>query len=137
MRPLVRRPAAFERLARPQDSRLAFDAAVRRWPEEPVAWIGRGTAHYRGGDLDAAADDYTEALRLDDAQAGARNNLAMTLLDLGCTAQADELLENIDLTKLEEPVRAAVKDTRAQIGARLSTSSSESCRRQSVIPAAN
>jgi hypothetical protein len=67
--------ASFERTASPDDARLAFDAAVRRWPAEPVGWIGRGTAEYRSRNLSAAANDYAAALRVDPANTGARNNL--------------------------------------------------------------
>ena len=41
--------ADFEHGASPADALLAFDAAVKRWPSEAVAWIGRGTAQYRAG----------------------------------------------------------------------------------------
>jgi len=122
--------AAFERVASPRDSQLAFDVAVKQWPDEPVGWIGRGTAHYRGGDLNAAADDYTSALHLDASQTGARNNLAMTLLDLGCVGQARAQLDKIDSAQLKEPLRAAVRDTHAQIEARSAELSGQSCRRR-------
>ena len=82
--------AAFEQSASPQDARLAFDAALKRWPDEPLAWVGRGTAEYKAGNLQGAAADYAAALRVDASQAGARNNLAMTLLDLGCPREARE-----------------------------------------------
>jgi tetratricopeptide (TPR) repeat protein len=107
--------ADFERGARPQDSRLAFDAAVRRWPAEPVAWIGRGTAEYRLGNLPAAARDYTAALRLDDSHAGARNNLAQTLLDMGCPASARRHFAYIDPKTLKSPLRETVLDTQQRL----------------------
>jgi tetratricopeptide (TPR) repeat protein len=109
--------AAFEHSAQPRDARLVFDAAVKLWPDEPIALIGRGTASYRAGDLPAAADDYSTALRLDPAQNGARNNLAMTLLDLKCGDEAREQLAQIDVGKLEGPLAAAVRDTQKQIEA--------------------
>jgi hypothetical protein len=120
--------AAFERVAQPHDSQLAFDAAVKHWPAEPVAWIGRGTAAYRSGELNAAATDYAAALRLDGSHTGARNNLAMTLLDLGCLRQASEQLEKIDITRLSAPLRAAVMDTRAQLEAHAPSLDDEHCR---------
>jgi len=125
--------AAFERSAEPQDSQLAFDAAVKHWPDSPVAWVGRGTASYRGGDLNAAANDYARALSLDDSQAGARNNLAMTLLELGCAGEAREQLEKIDIQQLSGPLRDAVQDTRAQVAARAPALNEESCRRRPAL----
>jgi hypothetical protein len=48
---------------------------------------------------------------------GARNNLAMTMLDLSCPQQAREQLERIDIAQLKQPLRDAVTDTRAQLEA--------------------
>lgn len=107
--------ASFERGATPADARSAFDAAIRRWPDRPVAWIGRGTAEYRTGNLRAAAKDYAQALRIDASHVGARNNLAMTLLELGCPLRAREELSRIDSTALGAELRAAVVDTRQRV----------------------
>jgi hypothetical protein len=109
--------ADFERGSPPQAVRAAFDAAASRWPSEPVAFIGRGTAAYRLGDLRAAARDYAEALRLDPSQIGARNNLAQALLDLKCPGAARAQLAAIDLATLGDgPVREAVLDTMEHAG---------------------
>lgn len=123
--------AAFERVARPEDAARAFDAAVNRWPDEPLAWVGRGTARYAQRDLQGAARDYFEALRLDGSESGARNNLAMTLLELGCPHAARAQVETIAKDALADPLRAAVEDTRSQIAAHMTASISddpESCR---------
>jgi tetratricopeptide (TPR) repeat protein len=109
--------AAFEGVAQPKDSWLAFDAAVRQWPEETVGWTGRGTASYRQGDRPAAAADYRAALNVDGTQAAARNNLAMTLFEMGCAAEAKQQLLQIDATKLEGRLKEEVADTRRQIDA--------------------
>jgi tetratricopeptide (TPR) repeat protein len=109
--------ASFERKATPADARLAFDAAIQRWPNHSVAWVGRGTAEYRAGSLPAAARDYEAALRIDDSNIGARNNLAMTLLELGCPSRAREQLEKVNDTDLKSPLREAVLDTRQRLAA--------------------
>jgi tetratricopeptide (TPR) repeat protein len=114
--------ADFERAAKPEDSRAAFDAAVQRWPQQPVAWIGRGTAEYRAGRFANAARDYAEAVRLDPENAGARNNLAQSLLDLGCPARAREQLAPVEIDALASPLREAVLDTRRHIDAAVSAS---------------
>jgi len=114
--------AEFERTANPEDSRLAFDAAIQRWPDQPVAWIGRGTAEYRAGRIANAARDYAAAVRLDPENAGARNNLAQSLLDLGCPAHAREQLATVKIDTLASPLREAVLDTRRHIDAAASTS---------------
>ncbi|HXC58304.1 MAG TPA: hypothetical protein VN645_03245, partial [Steroidobacteraceae bacterium] len=109
--------AAFEGVAQPRDSWLAFDAAVRQWPEETVGWMGRGNASYRQGDRPAAATDYRAALNVDGTQAAARNNLAMTLFELGCTTEAKQQLSQIDATKLDGRLKEEVADTQRQIEA--------------------
>jgi tetratricopeptide (TPR) repeat protein len=107
--------ADFERMASPEESRLVFDAAVTRWPDAAVAWIGRGTAQYRSGNVAAAAKDYAAALRVDGQNAGARNNFAMTLLELGCPVRAQEQLAQIDGGTLPAALREAVADTRQRV----------------------
>lgn len=109
--------SAFERTTSPASALKVFDAAIARWPQEPLAWVGRGTAHYRGGEPRSAAADYARALQLDPALAGARNNLAMTLLDLDCPASARQQLERIDEDGLSPALRDAIADTRRQIQA--------------------
>jgi len=118
--------ADFERVANAEASRKVFDAAVQRWPDQPVAWIGRGTAEYRMGDLRAAAQDYASALRVDPNHVGARNNLAQTLLDLGCPRRAHAQLANLEASRLEPPIRTAVLDTRQHIDAALTQTRSNS-----------
>lgn len=115
--------ADFERGASPAAALLAFDAAVKRWPTESVAWIGRGTAQYRAGKLTEAAQDYAAAVRVDGSNAGARNNLAQTLLDLGCPRSAREQIQAIDPATLQSPLREAVMDTRQHVDAAAQTSS--------------
>jgi tetratricopeptide (TPR) repeat protein len=113
--------ADFERAAKPEDARSVFDAAVRRWPGEAVALVGRGTAEYRIGNLEAAARDYAAALALDAAQVGARNNLAQALVDLKCPHRAREQLAAVDAGSLQSPLREAVLDTRRLAEAAAST----------------
>jgi tetratricopeptide (TPR) repeat protein len=107
--------AAFEGVASAQDAWRSFDAAARRWPDEPVALIGRGTASYRSGALTKAIEDYRAALRLDATHAAARNNLAVALLEAGCVTEARRQIEQIDTTALAENMRPEVLDTRRQI----------------------
>lgn len=103
--------ADFEKSARPADARAAFDAAIRRWPRESIAFVGRGTAEYRLGNFRAAAGDYAEALKLDATQAGARNNLAQTLVDLRCPHRALARFDGVSLDELPAPLRDASLDT--------------------------
>jgi tetratricopeptide (TPR) repeat protein len=107
--------AAFERGASPADAKAAFDAAVKRWPDQPLAWIGMGTAEYRRQAFDPAARDYARAVALDGKNAGARNNLAMTFVELGCAAEARRQLAAIDGATLSGTLREAVSDTEERL----------------------
>jgi hypothetical protein len=121
--------AAFEGVASPQDAWRGFDAAVRQWPDDAVALIGRGTASYRRGELREATVDYRAALALDAAQVAARNNLAVVLLESGCVDEAREQISRIDTTRLDGRMRAEVTDTLRQINARPpSESNAAACR---------
>jgi tetratricopeptide (TPR) repeat protein len=110
--------AAFEGVASPQDAWRSFDAAARQWPEDPVALIGRGTASYRNGALSSAINDYRAALSIDNTQVGARNNLAVALLESGCVSRARQEIALIDTTRLGERMRAEVLDTQRQVDSR-------------------
>lgn len=110
--------AAFEGAASPEDAWRAFDAATHHWPDDAVALIGRGTASYRAGSLPRAVEDYRAALRIDGAHVAARNNLAVALLESGCTNQARAEINRIDTSQLRERMKAEVLDTRRQIDAK-------------------
>lgn len=109
--------AGFELASTPEQAWAAFDVAVKEWPDDPVARVGRGTASYRNNDFHAAAADYRAALQMDDSQAAARNNLAMTLLQLGCIAEARRQIGGIDVTTLDAALRADIADSKRQIEA--------------------
>jgi tetratricopeptide (TPR) repeat protein len=119
--------AAFERVANPQGALQAFSVATRQWPDEPVAWVGLGTANYRHGDLQLAATSYRAALKLDSTQPGARNNLAMTLLDLGCPQAASAEIGLIQSTGLSAGLAETIADTRKQIAAKAGTPDLPGC----------
>lgn len=117
--------SAFEPGATPEAAHAAFDAAVRAWPGEPVAFVGRGTAHYRLGEYRQAVSDYSAALRLDPTLGGARNNLAMALLEQGCAEAAQVELDKLDRKLLPARLREAVEDTQRQIKLRGGTARCE------------
>lgn len=119
--------AAFERVARPHDTREAFAAATARWPDEPVAWVGLGTASYQEGDLQGAAGSYRKALQLDAELAAARNNLAMTLLDMGCPRAARAELARISAQQVTAEIAESLADTSRQIEAQAGNPDSSRC----------
>jgi tetratricopeptide (TPR) repeat protein len=107
--------AEFERGGRPENAMLVFDAALKYWPDEPLAWIGHATAQLHTGDLMAAARDYVTALRIDGSNAAGRNDLVMTLLDLGCLHKAQSQIARISLASLSEAQQAVIVATRDRV----------------------
>jgi tetratricopeptide (TPR) repeat protein len=85
--------AALEDTGRHAAAARAWEAAVARWPEEPVARFGLATARYLAGDLPAARAGYEALIELQPEHAGALNNLAHLLAELGCPASARPLAE--------------------------------------------
>lgn len=118
---------AFERAASPTAAEQTFHAAVHLWPDDPVAWVGRGTARYRSGDWHAAAADYKQALNLAPALPTARNNLAMALLKMGCPAAARQQLMQLDTAALDASLRAAIADTSSQVQAQAAATDAGAC----------
>jgi hypothetical protein len=119
--------ADFERVASPRDAQSTFEVATKQWPAEPVAWVGLGTARYRSSELQSAATSYRTALQLDSAQAAARNNLAMTLLDLGCPQAARAEMDRITATSLAGELAESIADTSKQIDAKSLARDAASC----------
>lgn len=118
---------AFERGAAPASAARAYEAALQLWPEDPVPHVGRGTARFRDGDMAAAAADYRRAVELDPLLPVPRNNLAMTLLELGCPRAAQQQLAQISTASLPDALRDALEDTRAQIAARSNHPDNAAC----------
>ena len=108
----------FERHARPEDSRLVFEAALKRWPDEPLAWMGRAIARLQAGERTAAVSDFVTSLRIDGSNVLARNGLAMTLLDLGCIHEAQNQIDEIREYVLPDPLRSTIEGSRDRISAR-------------------
>ena len=101
------RPAAAE----------AYDAAIASWPNEPMAWLGRGNIAYAEGDRQDAADAYMRAITLAPNDAAARNNLAEVLLDAGCLDESRRQIERAARLAEGTPLASSVADSRAKIDA--------------------
>lgn len=79
--------SAFEELGRPDFAERAYQAAVRRWPEQALGWQLLANARYTLADLPGAEAALRHAIRLAPT-AAAHNNLAHVLQRRGCTAAA-------------------------------------------------
>lgn len=74
-------------------SRIAWETAVIRWPDEWVANFGHANAAYAAGNYIEAERYYRQLLDLRPGQLVARNNLALALSKLGQHAAAIEQIE--------------------------------------------
>ncbi|SNS52178.1 Tetratricopeptide repeat-containing protein [Noviherbaspirillum humi] len=109
----------FEKSAPPQRSRLAYDAALKRWPRNLTLQLGSGNAAYAAGDLPAAIDAFTRASQDHPDSAPAFNNLASALAEAGKLDEARAAAEKA--VAIGGPWREAALGTLADIRARQAT----------------
>ena len=83
----VRALVAFERNAPPDQAALAYDAGLKRWPDNLVLAIGLGNASYAAGDLPASERAFRLAAERH-GSAAAWNNLAVVLDEQGRRREA-------------------------------------------------
>lgn len=88
---VLREAAALERVRRPVDAAIAYEAILGRWPRNFAAWMGLGNARYALADYTAAEAAWRAATTADtDNPAPAWNNLAYALKALGRKNEAME-----------------------------------------------
>jgi hypothetical protein len=109
--------AGMEAAGNRQAAALSYDAAIARWPDEPMAWFGRGNVANADGDRAAAADAYARAATLAPGDAAARNNLAQVLADAGCIDEAHRQLERALTLAVGTTLASTIEASRAQIEA--------------------
>lgn len=108
--------AALERVA-PAAARLSYAALLQRAAETPdarfAAWMGLGNSAFAGGDAQAAAGAFEQALQLHDGNADAWNNLASARAALGERAAAQAAIARA--LALGGPHQAIYQQTAAEI----------------------
>jgi tetratricopeptide (TPR) repeat protein len=109
--------AGIEAAGNREAAALSYDAAIARWPDEPMAWLGRGNIAYADRDRAAAADAYTRAAMLAPGDASARNNLAQVLADAGCYEEAQRQLKRALTLATGTALASAIEATRVQVEA--------------------
>jgi tetratricopeptide (TPR) repeat protein len=93
----------------------AYNAALSRWPDDPMLLFASANYRYGAGRPREALAQYRHLLSLEPGHAAARNNFANLLLDQGCVAQAqDEIGRALQALEPDDPLAAALQDTRAQ-----------------------
>jgi len=85
--------APFESIGDLATAALGYEAAVKRWPEESLAWTALGNVRYRQDRLEEAEMAYAHALSLAGGLWSARNNLVRTLIARDCPERAERWVE--------------------------------------------
>ncbi|MGB5326779.1 MAG: PA2778 family cysteine peptidase [Gammaproteobacteria bacterium] len=73
----------MEQVGRIESANHAYATALRRWPENLLAYSGLGNSYYAMGEFVAAETAYRSALMIDPQKAEIWNNLAYVLAQLG------------------------------------------------------
>ena len=81
---------ALEQSGQLNAAQVAYQTAVKRWPQNLTALIGLGNAYHESGNLSQAEEVFRQATLLHPESAASFNNLAQTLADLG---RYDEALQ--------------------------------------------
>jgi tetratricopeptide (TPR) repeat protein len=89
--PFARSAAALEG-QHADAARLAYGAALQRWPQHGTLLFGLGNSAYAMQDLPAAAQAYAQAVAAQPDFADAWNNLAQAELELGHFARAQDAI---------------------------------------------
>lgn len=103
----------LERAGALEAALAGYRATLTRWPTSLVAEMGVGNTLYALGRYEEAARVFGDAARRHPDSAAAANNLAMTLAELGCKAEALETAERASAK--QDRHRAEVQRTLAQI----------------------
>lgn len=103
--------AALEALGNHAVVTPAFEAAVKAWPANELAWFALANNRQALGQDAAAETAYREVLRLAPAQIPARNNLALLLAQRGCRTEALAVLEPARVAAAGGPLAAELTDT--------------------------
>jgi len=125
----LRSASAFEELGRPEIAAEAYEAATRRWPDQPLAWNALANARYAMADLTAAESALRHSLQLHPS-AVAYNNLAHVLSRRGCAVEAMDQLVMAESMDDSDAITALLLSTRQSITAEFgyADQSIQSCR---------
>ncbi len=118
----VEAAAGLEAAGQSPAAAAAYDAAIARWPDDPLAWLGRGNVAYANGESNGAANAYLRAIQLAPADPAARNNLAQLLADSGCRDEARRQVERAAGLAAGTALASDVAATRATIESMSTTS---------------
>lgn len=109
---------AYEKNAPASVTKVAYQAAVNRWPDNLVLLMGLGNSAYKGGDFPAAASAFQQAIEAHPTAAAAYNNLANVLLAQKDAKRAEVIAEKgLALVKNDEKLTSQIMQTLIEIRA--------------------
>jgi len=128
-RAYLKAAAALETAGQPESAHAAYHAALRQWPDDPIARLGLGNSTFALGDWQAAEVAYRRLLDDDPGHVIARNNLAQVFVEQGDFSRAlAEVDTALTMGNLTDALREALVETRQEIVARAAEAGSASAR---------
>lgn len=91
---------------------IAYRAAARRWPDEPLALMALANAEYAAGNLAIADENLRELIWRHPDNANAWNNLAYVLAERSCAAEARQA---IDCARALQPGDANIRQSAEEL----------------------
>jgi len=98
----------MEQVGRIEKANHAYATALRRWPQNLLAYTGLGNSYYAMGEFIAAETAYRSALMIDPQKAEVWNNLAYVLAQLG---RHESSMDAIDRALELDPDNQNFKDS--------------------------
>lgn len=109
---------AYEKNAPASARKIAYQAAVNRWPDNLVLLMGLGNSAYIESDLPVAANAFQQAIEAHPTAAAAYNNLAIVLLAQKAAKRAEAIAEKgLALVKNDEKLKYQIMQTLIEIRA--------------------
>jgi hypothetical protein len=112
----MRAASELEIAGRPVPAADAYRAAVRAWPDEPLPRIGVANLAFAVGDYASAERELRAALQHAPSDAALRNNRAIVLHAIGCSASARLEAETALALAVGGPLAGHVESTLRDIG---------------------
>lgn len=94
-KPWMSAVVGLERAGQWSAATSAYEAALKRWPDSVVAWMGLGNGRYALGDFSGAEQAFKQVLALEPDFAPAANNLALALAAAGRYEEALAVIDRI------------------------------------------
>ncbi|MCM2330878.1 MAG: PA2778 family cysteine peptidase [Pseudomonas sagittaria] len=117
LRPWLTAASDLEQTGHVAAAGRAYEAAVRHWPREGVAWFALGNARYASRDFDGAQAALRQAVTVEPTLAPGWANLAHVLAEQGCAIPAGQAQQCARVLVPEESRFREALPTATRVGA--------------------